>query len=97
MENVTAFFKCTGCQEHVQTKMPSIRWWNFEQSSGVVLVHDRPTMCLECRRLYLPVITGVETATMEIKIEWKEVKIQKPKKPELPLDMEEVMMPVKPQ
>lgn len=63
-------FKCKNCQGQIASRLPTMRVFNFPESSGVVVAHERMAKCPKCDTLYVPLI-GQVTSKGEIQFIWR--------------------------
>jgi len=54
-------FPCANCQTPMMGRIPPIRVFNFMETSGLVLSHERMSKCPNCGTLYVPLIKGLSS------------------------------------
>ncbi len=52
-------FICGGCKTEMIGKIPALRIYNFPESSGAVMSHERYSKCPKCGAMYLPIIQAI--------------------------------------
>lgn len=67
-----AQFNCASCGKPMAARIPNLRVFNFPESSGVVMAHERIAKCPHCSMIYIPLISGLGKQN-EIQIAWKPI------------------------
>lgn len=68
-------FTCAGCQTEMMGKIPAMRIYNFPESSGCVMSHERPSKCPGCGAIYAPIIQSISSNGM-MTFGWRRVSQQ---------------------
>lgn len=67
-----AQFNCGSCAKPMAARLPNLRVFNFPESSGVIMAHERIAKCPHCGMIYLPLIGGLGKNN-EIQVAWKPI------------------------
>ena len=73
-------FNCGTCQEPMMARIPPFRVFNFPESSGVVMTHERVSKCPKCGTVYIPIIKNVKQGG-ELELVWKALSVPEIKAP----------------
>lgn len=65
-------FKCGNCENQMVARVPPMRVFNFPESSGVIIAHERMAKCPNCGTVYVPLV-GKVTEKGEIQLVWKPI------------------------
>lgn len=65
-------FKCGNCQSPMVARTPPMRVFNFPETSGVVVPHERMAKCPQCSTVYVPLVKEV-TQDGRIQLVWKPI------------------------
>jgi predicted RNA-binding Zn-ribbon protein involved in translation (DUF1610 family) len=67
-----AQFQCATCKNVMVSRVPAFRVFNFPESSGVIMAHERMAKCPNCGTVYIPLIGNVGKQG-EIELVWKPI------------------------
>ena len=65
-------FTCGVCQTPLMARIPTIRIYNFPETSGCVMVHERPVKCPKCDARYVAIFQSI-SGDGKIQFGWRQV------------------------
>ncbi len=65
-------FKCGNCQSAMVARAPVMRVFNFPETSGVIVPHERMAKCPTCFTIYVPLVKEV-SQDGKIQLVWKPI------------------------